>query len=133
MGLANLWNNIIQWFSDRDQRNDLVRDFNNNAKYAFINGVAPTCLKASISKGDSSYRHEFSKIRYTGFRIQALSGGRQLTRGEMKTIGEVILADQALVRRLVVLGWDTLEVHDQTCTYGLKWKLIDYAQIYMLE
>lgn len=31
-----------------------------------------------------------------------------------------------LVRRLVVLGWDTLEVQGDEGTYGLRWQLRDY-------
>ena len=30
---------------------------------------------------------------------------------------------------MVVLGWDTLEVHDDVGRYGCRWKLIDYAKI----
>lgn len=77
---------------------------------------------------ESAYKHQFSAWINTGFRIQALSG-RSLSKEEMIFIGNVILADTELVRRLVVLGWDTLEVHDDVGRYGCRWKLIDYAKI----
>jgi hypothetical protein len=35
-----------------------------------------------------------------------------LDRGEIQAIGDTILSDDTLVRRLVVLGWDTLEVRE---------------------
>ena len=47
----------------------------------------------------------------------------------MLVIGQVILTYTPLVRNLVSLGWDTLEVHDDTGTYGCRWKLIEYARM----
>lgn len=93
-----------------------------------MKGLAPTMLKASISRGKSEYKHQFSAWINTGFRIQALSG-RALTRNEMVVIGQVVLHDTGLVRRLVALGWDTLEIHDDTGAYGCRWKLIDHANM----
>ena len=58
----------------------------------------------------------------TAFRIKAMSG-RALSRDEMITIGNVILSNSVLIRQLVALGWDTLEVHDDTGFKGLKWPL----------
>lgn len=124
----NTWNKIIDWFHDRSERNSLVRNFNDSAKMAFITGVAPTMLKSSISRGDSNYKHQFSAWLNTGFRIQALSG-RALSKEEMVFIGNVVLSNEELVRRLISLGWDTLEVHDDTGSYGCKWKLTDYVNI----
>ena len=128
MNILNIWNNLVEWFQDRSERNNLIRNFNGQARDAFVSGFVPTLLKASISKGDSSYRHQFSSWLSTGFRIQALSG-RALSKEEMVQIGEVVLSDTVLVRRLVALGWDTLEVHDDTGRYGCRWKLIEYAQM----
>lgn len=128
MFLENTWNIIIEWFRDRSERAKLIRSFNEAARQAFVSGNAPTALKASISKGNSSYKHEFSAWVNTGFRIQALAG-RSLSKDEMKFIGNVILSNELLVRRLVVLGWDTLEVHDDHGMYGCRWKLSEYANI----
>lgn len=128
MLFANTWNNILEWFSDRSERNRLVRSFNQSARDAFVSGIAPTMLKASMSKGCPEYRHQFSAWLNTGFRIQALSG-RALSKDEMVVIGQVVLHDTALVRRLIALGWDTLEIHDDTGIYGCRWKLIDHANM----
>jgi len=128
MLFENTWNRIVEWFHDRSERGRLVRSFNEMARDAFIAGDAPTALKASISKGCSAYRHEFSAWMNTGFRIQALTG-RELSREEIIFIGEVILANKTLVRRLVVLGWDTLEIHGDRGHYGCRWNLTEYANI----
>jgi len=124
----NTWNNILDWFNDRSERARLIRSFNYAAKNSFIAGDAPTLLNASISKGERAYRHQFSNWLKTGFRIQAFSG-RQLSKDEIKLIGSVILNDDTLVRKLIVLGWDTLEIHGDKGSYGLRWQLKDYMAL----
>ena len=124
----NTWNNIIDWFRDRSERAKLVRSFNDTAKNSFVAGIAPTLLKASISKGESSYKHQFSNWLNSGCRIQAFTG-RILTKDELIYIGKVILADSVLVRKLIVLGFDTLEIHGDAGTYGCRWQLKDYIPL----
>ncbi len=126
--LENVWNNIIDWFRDRSERANLVRSFNESARKAFIAGTAPTLLKSSISRGESSYKHQFSNWLNSGFRIQAFAG-RVLTKNELMHIGKVILSDSVLARRLVVLGFDTLEIHGDEGSYGCIWQLKDYLQL----
>ena len=59
---------------------------------------------------------------------------KYLSEDEMIFIGNVVLENKELVRRLVALGWDTLEVHDNQGCFGCKWELINYAKIdLMLE
>lgn len=131
---SNSWNNILDWFRDRSERSKLVRSFNESARNSYINGIAPTLLKCKISKGERSYKHQFSNWLNTGFRIQAFTG-RTLTKEEIIHIGEVILNDDFLTRKLVVLGWDTLEIHGDKGTYGCRWQLKDYIPLpnYKLE
>ena len=38
MNISNVWNSIVEWFSDRSDRNRLIHDFNRNAREAFIYG-----------------------------------------------------------------------------------------------
>lgn len=125
---SNTWNNILDWFRDRSDRSRLVRSFNESARNSFVSGVAPTLLKAKISKGESSYKHQFSNWLNTGYRIQAFTG-RQLSKDELIHIGKVILNDETLVRKLVVLGWDTLEIHGDEGTYGCRWQLKDHIPL----
>jgi hypothetical protein len=124
----NTWNNIIDWFRDRSERAKLVRSFNESAKNSFVNGIAPTLLKASISKGESSYKHQFSNWLNSGYRIQAFTG-RILSKDELMYVGKVILDDSILIRRLIVLGFDTLEIHGDAGIYGCRWQLKDYIPL----
>jgi len=124
----NIWNNILDWFRDTSERTKLVRSFNESARSAFVAGIAPTLLKASISKGERAYKHQFSSWMNTGFRIQAFTG-RVLTKDELIHIGKVILDNSVLVRRLVVLGWDTLEIHGDAGKYGCRFQLKDFIPL----
>jgi hypothetical protein len=126
--LDNLWNDILDWFEDRSERSNLVRSFNSSAKSAFIRGVAPTLLKAKISKGNREFKHQFSNWMNTGFRIQAFAG-RQLSKDELIKIANVVMSDEVLVRRLIVLGWDTLEVHADEGNYGVRFQLKDHLSL----
>lgn len=126
-----MWHKIIEvteWFGEMTERYRLVKDFNNAAKIAFIAGIAPTLLEAKITKGEVSYRHAFSKWRGGGFRIKALSG-RPLNKSELIEIGRVVLSDETLIRKMISLGWDTLEVHANKGYNGAKWALKEYANI----
>ncbi|MEA4841026.1 MAG: hypothetical protein VB110_08500 [Bacteroidales bacterium] len=126
--LNNTWNSIVDWFRDRSERNKILRSFNESARSSFVSGIAPTLLKATISKGEQSYRHQFSDWLNTGFRIQAFTG-RVLSKDELIHIGKVILNDSILVRRLIVLGWDTLEIHGDAGSFGCRWQLKDYIPL----
>lgn len=128
MLFANTWNRIVEWFQDRTERNRLVRSFNDSARRAFVAGVAPTLLKASISRGEKSFRHQFSNWLNSGFRIQAFTG-RVLSKNELILIGNTIISDDVLIRKLVVLGFDTLEVCGDKGMYGCRWQLKDYLQL----
>lgn len=126
-----MWYKLIEvwdWFGEMTERYKLIRDFNKASKMAFITGVAPTLLEAKITKGDSAYQHAFSKFLGSGLRIKAITG-RAFSRSEMTELGRVILDNEEMVRKLISLGWDTLEVHDSQGFNGLKWALSKYANI----
>jgi hypothetical protein len=126
-----MWHKIIEitdWFGELAERYRLVKNFNRAAKHSFIGGIAPTLLEVKITKGESLYRHAFSKWMGGGFRIKALTG-RQLNKSELVEIGRVVLDNEELTRKLIALGWDTLEVHSNHGFQGLKWALKDYANI----
>jgi hypothetical protein len=124
----NTWNVILEWFQDWSARNFLIRTFNASAREAFVSGSAPTLLKASVSKGERTYRHQFSNWFFSGFRLQAFTG-RVLSKDEIITIGKVILEDEVLTRKLIVLGWDTLEIFGDKGEYGCRWQLKDYLSL----
>lgn len=126
--LANWWNRTLEWFHDRKDRASLIRGFNQSARNSFIMGDSPVLMEAYISRGDSSYRHSYSKWMASGFSIKVLSG-RQLSKAEMIAIGSTVLSNETLMRRMVVLGWDTLEVHCDIGGIGCKWQIKEFLQL----
>ena len=120
--------NIADWFADLTERRRVVKDFNYAAKDAFIQGYAPTLLQAKTTRGDSYYRHSFSKFMSGGYRIKALSG-RPMAKSELIDIAKIVLDDESLVRKLMSLGWDTLEIHDSQGFHGIKYPLKEHANL----
>lgn len=125
------WNKIINWFKEMSERNKLLREWNEEAKISYIQGVVPVLLEANISKGDSRYRHPFSRLLFSGFRIQ-IKGTHLLTKEEILDIGRTILHNQNLVRKMILLGWDTLEILDIVHQRGVKWAFKDFANLNLM-
>ena len=122
------WDRIVDWFSDFRERSSVIKDFNISARNAYIKGIADTLLETKTTVGSLEYRHAFSKWMAGCFSIKALSG-RALNRQELIAIGNIVLQNDELVRKLVALGWDTLEIHDDTGSIGLKWELKKFTNI----
>lgn len=123
-----MWYTLVDWFSDAGERHNLIRDFNKSAMHAFINGRVPTLLEVRITIGSLEFRDASSKVIGGGIRIKALSG-QPLQKTELNEIGKVVLDNKELVRKLVALGWDTLEVHDVKGLQGCEWALKNYTNI----
>ena len=120
-----IWDRIVKWFRDMSERRKLINEWNDSAKEAFVSGSVPTLLEVSTSVGNSNYRHEMSKWMISGFRIK-VKNGRPLDREELLSIGRIILHNTELVRRIIVLGWDTLEVCDISSKKGFQWALKEF-------
>tara|TARA_B110000902_G_C14069025_1_gene498549 strand:+ start:347 stop:724 length:378 start_codon:yes stop_codon:yes gene_type:complete len=103
-----MFENIVSWFNEKVDRNRMVKDFNYRAAQAWDQGDAPTLLKAKITWGNSINKHNFSHT-YSGFTIKAQTAG-VMNREKCTIIGLVIMTDQQLVRSLIRLGFDTLQI-----------------------
>jgi len=124
--MDNKWSNMTTWFQDGLDRKSLVKKFNIAAKASFINGSVPALLKCSITKGFKPYKHSNSALFFTGIRIVAYTNS-SLSELELNILGHTVLAEKRIVRLLVSLGWDTLEVGSDIGENGLRWKLIDFV------
>ncbi|MCR6509982.1 hypothetical protein M1B78_17975 [Bacteroides sp. KH569_7] len=123
------WGRIVEWFSNIRERNELIYNFNKASKQAFIIGIAPTFLKAESSRGNSNYRHQFSSFFYHGFRIRMLAG-RPLDYDEVMDIGNMLIANTELIRNLVTLGYDTLEITDIKGNVIDDWRLTALLELW---
>ena len=123
------WNRIINWFKDLSERDRLINDFNMPARGAVTQLSVGTLLEARSKRGDKDFRHECSSFFLpTGFCIRATKG-TQLSKDEILYIGAVILNNEPLVRRLFVLGWDTLYVEDIVGNKQAKWAIKEFTNI----
>ena len=122
------WNRIIAWFSELSEKQRCVNDFNRAAKEAFIYGSVPVYMKADISRGNRAYRHNMSSFLFSGFRIRTVSG-RFLTREEIEAVGATISSNATLMRKLVTLGFDTLEIYSPEGSLVKDWRLMGIMQI----
>ena len=116
-----IWSHIYNWFMDFTERERLIREFNKAARNSFIIGETPVLMEASIFLGDSNYKHSFSKM-FSGFKIKVLTG-RELTQIECTEFAKIVLNNEILERKLVTLGWDTLQIHAKSSSSGYKWRL----------
>ncbi len=122
------WNKLITWFSELGERQRCINEFNHSAKNAFIYGVVPVYMKAEISKGNRDYRHNMSSFLFSGFRIKTVSG-RFLTQAEIESVGATISSNTELMRKLVTLGFDTLEIYNPDGHKVKDWRLTGILQI----
>jgi len=116
-----IWSHIYNWFMDFTEREKLIREFNKAARNSFIIGETPFLMEASIFLGDSNYKHSFSKM-FSGFKIKVLTG-RSLSQSECTEFANIVLKNEILERKLVTLGWDTLQIHGHSSSSGYKWRL----------
>jgi hypothetical protein len=122
------WNKIVTWFREANERQRCVNDFNDAAKKAFIENIAPVYLKSEISRGNRNYKHSMSNFFYSGFRIKTLSGSA-LSYSEVEAVGLAIYTNQELMRKLVTLGFDTLEICDTAGSKVKDWRITEIMQI----
>lgn len=121
-----MWQFIKSWFQQRSERQEFIAQFNFAARQAFIRGQAPTLIQARTTIGNSNYTHAFSKWAAGGFRMK-VEAGEPLYEHHLVIIADIILGDQEIVRQMITLGWDTLEIHAAYSKHGLQWKLWDYG------
>ncbi len=123
---SNSWDCISTWFKDNKDRTVVIDEFNNAAQISYVEGKVPYQLKSSKSRGEKKFKHSTSARLNSGFRISVLTD-QLVSEKELNRIGLSILANSKLVRFLITLGWDTLEVVNIRGNNGLHWELSKWA------
>lgn len=122
MNPLNITSDVSQWFSDLSSRKKMLKAFNETAKAAYVSGVTHFMFKASISRGKSDFKHQFSNTIFSGLKLLAYNNGH-FSREDVMLIGLAILANRSLVRRLMLLGWDTLEICCDNSPIKYQWPI----------
>ena len=113
------------WFNDLSTRTTLIDGFKYYAKKAYVDMVIPTLFEALSKSGDSEYRHEHSSWFKTGFCIKATSGAI-LNKTDMLYIGKVILMNHSIMRKLYLLGYDTLFIGNPIQGIDAQWAVKEF-------
>lgn len=121
-----MWENIVAWFGDLRERRALIRSFNHNARMAYTFGECPILLQASITLGKRENKTSYSWLM-SGFRIKSHMDGYYMRKDMASMIALIILSDTNLVRHLITLGFDTLEVGTESNSTLYVYPLVRYA------
>lgn len=123
---SNSWECVSSWIKCVKDRKVIIQDFNNAAQASYINGQIPYQLKSSLSRGNKAYKHSTSAWLNTGFRISLMTD-QLVSEMELNRIGLSVLANSKVVRSLITLGWDTLEVINNRGEIGVQWELTKFS------
>ena len=106
----NIWNRILDWFHDWSEWQRLLQEFNYAAREAFCDGVVPTMLKASVSRGNDAWHtsfmngtlmvSEYSPIRAINYRKMRFILGNAIPYYDKKQY-EITSAPQKRGRRIM--------------------------------
>lgn len=119
---SSSWDCISSWVHNTKDRKIIISEFNNAAQASYVDGNVPYQLKGSLSRGNSAYKHSTSAWLNSGFRITVMTD-QLVSEIELNKIGLAVLADSKVVRFLITLGWDTLEVVNNKGEIGVQWEL----------
>lgn len=117
-----MWNKFVRWVDDLKNRNITIQSFNRKSKDDFIAKKTSLLLEAKTTIGCTEFKHSFSKFMASGFNIKAADSAN-LKPEQIQDLGKAIIMDETFVRKLISLGWDTLEVQDSEGKNCFKWQL----------
>jgi hypothetical protein len=124
--MASPFQFIIDFFKEFSERRFLLKEFNSVAKLAFVTGATNRLLKAKTTFGDSGYHHSMSSM-FSGFKIM-IRNKEYISKEEVKVIGKVVLNNKILLRQLMSLGYDTLEVYGGDDYYH-QWNMSAFGDL----
>lgn len=125
MNIKTFFTNLINSLLDGSfERVRIIGSMNAAFKEYFISGEYSRLCKVSISQGCSDFAHEMSSIWFrSGFKI-SIENDTSLKESDMNEIASYVTENDAFVRQLMALGFDTLIVRGKQTgiekTYALK-------------
>ena len=130
MKLITFFKNLLDsMLSGSFERLKIVNGMNQTFKEYYYSGEISRLCKVSISQGDASFRHDMSSMIFrSGFKILILNDS-DIRESEIKEISNTILSNQAFVRQLMAIGFDTLIIVGKKSLMGEKFGLKNYANL----
>lgn len=130
MSIKDFFNNLLGSLLDGTfERMRMINAMNQSFREFFYTGELNRLCKVAISQGDQDFAHEMSSFFFrSGFRI-SIDNDNGLRNSEITEISNYVLSNNAFIRRLMAMGFDTLIVQGKTTGIGRKFSLKAYANL----
>lgn len=130
MSVKTFFTNLINSLLDGSfERIRIIGSMNAAFKEYFISGEYSRLCKVSISQGCSDFAHEMSSLWFrSGFKI-SIENDASLKESEMNEIASYVTENNAFVRQLMALGFDTLVVRGKQTGIEKAYALKKYANL----
>lgn len=130
MSLKTIITNLINALLDGSfERVRIINQMNTAFHEYFCSGELNRLCKVSISTGCQEFAHEMSVLWLrSGFKI-SIENDISLTDGEIEELATYITENEAFVRQLMAMGFDTLVVKGKTTGKVKNYALKKYANL----
>ena len=130
MSIRELIKNIINSLLDGSfERMRILNQMNTAFKEYFYSGEFNRLCKASISQGQQRFAHEMSSLWIrSGFKIN-IENDYDLKESEINELAQYITENEAFVRQLMAIGFDTLILKGKTTGICKEYALKHYANL----
>ena len=130
MSIASFINNLLNSLLDGSfERMRVINQMNAAFKEYFMSGEITRLCKFSITQGKQENAHEMSSLWFrSGFKV-SVENDLNLKDSEMAELANYIIGNQAFVRQLMAMGFDTLVVKGKTTGKSLSYALKKFANL----
>ncbi len=130
MKIIEFFKNLLNSLLDGSfERVKVIKSMNEAFHEYYVTGEIDRLCKVSITSGNQSFKHEMSTMFFrSGFRI-SIENDTNVREAELRDISQYILTNNAFVRQLMTLGFDTLIVSGKTTNKSLMYSLKEYTNL----
>lgn len=130
MNIKTFFTNLINTLLDGSfERVRIISQMNVAFKEYFTSGEFCRLCKVSISQGRSEYAHEMSSLSFrSGFKV-SIENDFALKESEINELATYITSNEAFIRQLMSMGFDTLVIKGNTTGITRSYALKKYANL----
>jgi hypothetical protein len=130
MNIKTFFTNLINTLLDGSfERVRIISQMNVAFKEYFTCGEFCRLCKVSISQGRSEYAHEMSSLSFrSGFKI-SIENDFALKESEINELATYMTSNEAFIRQLMSMGFDTLVIKGNTTGITKSYALKKYANL----
>lgn len=130
MNIFELFKNLLDsLMSGSFERLKVINGMNDAFREYYYSGELPFYCHVSISAGDPSFKHEMSSFFFrSGFKL-LIENDTNIKGRDIAELSKYILSNQAFVRQLMSIGFDTLIIQGKTTLVGEKYELKKYGNL----